>query len=146
MDDLATPAWSRPAVARKTAYQRVLVDDDEQLSDDAEVAKQENADGEEVEEEEEEEEDDEAVQEVDEGAATTTLDVGVLIEAMSKCVAFYHQTNKVEFYAMVAEEYGTLAPDCEGSCVKQQETIAHATESADLHLMCVYRRSVGGCD
>lgn len=38
------------------------------------------------------------------------VNIGVLLKAMNMWVEFYHQSDKNEFYAIVAEAYGTLFP------------------------------------
>ncbi|GLD91608.1 hypothetical protein PINS_up000141 [Pythium insidiosum] len=47
------------------------------------------------------------------GTQPEELDVAVLLQAMKKCNGFYHQTDKAEFYALVAEDYGAMIPEHE---------------------------------
>ncbi|KAJ0401923.1 hypothetical protein P43SY_003540 [Pythium insidiosum] len=62
------------------------------------------------------------------GTQPEQLDVAALLQAMSKCSGFYHQADRAEFYALVAEDYGAMVPAHEASSMRP-----HATELLEFY-------------
>ncbi|KAJ0405227.1 hypothetical protein ATCC90586_001179 [Pythium insidiosum] len=62
------------------------------------------------------------------GTQPEQLDVAALLQAMSKCSGFYHQADRAEFYALVAEDYGAMVPAHEASSMRP-----HVTELLEFY-------------